>query len=141
MNSIPGRILSLLNSINNEKTNLPSFVDNPHEFKYNDNICQLIQDGVYSAVNYNFANKNNPTFCLGLEGSLLTQGFSAALNRYTSTASQLYNNNRQTATYTNAQIQTYLSNTFFTTTVDLVDYLNLHLNWVLLKIKDTVDSK
>ena len=140
-NNIPALISKTISSLTDQMNLLPSFQDNPQEFKYNDNICGLLGSGLYDRVTYSFSNRNDINFCNSLQGGVLTQGFKATITRYILAANQLYTNSPQTFNYNTTQRETYLNDNFFSTTVQLLDYLTLHLDWMLIEMNDTLVSK
>lgn len=137
--NIPNLITSQLNLLTQQMTLLPSFQDNPNQFQYNGNICQLIANGVYNGVGTSFANRNNVPYCQALEGGVLTQGLGATLSQYIQTASQLYTNNSLSNNFNLTQREAYLNDPFFTQTVQLLDYVRLHFDWMLKNMKNTLD--
>ena len=140
-NKMPSIVSGKIAQLTQQMNLLPSFQDNPGEFSYNDNICQLLSEGVYSNVVYNFANRNNASSCLALENGVLTQGFTAALSGFITNASQLFTSHPQIYNYNVTQIEAYLADPFFSSSSELVDYLTLHLDWMLLGMKETLDYK
>jgi hypothetical protein len=61
---------------------------------------------------------------------VLSKGYYASLLAYTETANRIFLGNPEVSTYSATQREAYLNSTFFTETVKLLDYLQLHLLWM-----------
>ena len=112
--SIPALILTKSHELFNVMKLFVKLSGSGNSYYFDSDLCELERSGLYAGVGSWFNERGNHSYCVGIDNTILTKGYTATLLHYIETANRFFSVHSSTFNYTLSQRQVYLSDPFFT---------------------------